>query len=159
MQAATIWFYMIWFYFFTTFAVCANSVLVVEILKYKPFCCITARKYHNSQNKYPVSLCDYVRVSRGRILERKSLKSFPLRFFSLLLTVTSTNGFYFPPPPFSKSGLKLVLCKQYIRKPQVWELSRLCPETSRKLYIHKFGFWIHADEKVRTLKEDFLKYE
>ncbi len=100
---------LIWFFHYLRLECQEVHVLVVEILKYKPFCCITARNYHNSQNKFPVSLCDYVRVSRGRILERnwdKSLKSFPLRFFSLLLTVTSTNGFY--SPPFSKSGLKLV---------------------------------------------------
>jgi hypothetical protein len=36
-------------------------------------------------------------------------------------------GFY-SPPPLSKSGLK-----HCIRKLQVWELSRLCPETSTKL--------------------------
>ncbi len=30
--------------------------------------------------------------------------------------------------------------KKSIQKPQVWELSRLCPETSTKLYIHEFGF-------------------
>ncbi len=28
----------------------------------------------------------------------------------------------------------------FVRKPQVWELSRLCPETSTKLYVHEFGF-------------------
>jgi hypothetical protein len=27
-----------------------------------------------------------------------------------------------------------------MRKPQVWELSRLCPETSTKLYVHELGF-------------------
>ncbi len=32
-----------------------------------------------------------------------------------------------------------------IQKPQVWDLSRLCPETSTKLYVHEFGFW----DKVR----------
>jgi hypothetical protein len=26
------------------------------------------------------------------------------------------------------------------KKPQVWELSRLCPETSTKLHVHEFGF-------------------
>ncbi len=30
--------------------------------------------------------------------------------------------------------------KHCIRKPQVWELSRPCPETSTKLYVHEFGF-------------------
>jgi hypothetical protein len=33
--------------------------------------------------------------------------------------------------------------KKSSQKPQVWELSRLvCPETSTKLYVHEFGFWI-----------------
>jgi hypothetical protein len=30
--------------------------------------------------------------------------------------------------------------KKSVQKPQVWELSGLCPETSKKLYIHEFGF-------------------
>jgi hypothetical protein len=46
-----------------------------------------------------------------------------------------------PPPPLSKSGLKLVCNVNIVlRKPQVWELSILCPETSTKLYVHEFGF-------------------
>ncbi len=28
-----------------------------------------------------------------------------------------------------------------IQKPQVWELWRFCSETSKKLYVHEFGFW------------------
>ncbi len=47
-----------------------------------------------------------------------------------------------PSSPWRKSGLKLVCNRHCIRKPQVWELSRLCHETSTKLYVHKFGFWI-----------------
>jgi hypothetical protein len=31
--------------------------------------------------------------------------------------------------------------KKSIQKPQVWELSTLCPETSMKLHVHEFGFW------------------
>ncbi len=31
-------------------------------------------------------------------------------------------------------------CRKSIQNPQVWELSRLCPETSTKLYVHEFGF-------------------
>jgi hypothetical protein len=38
------------------------------------------------------------------------------------------------PPPLSKSGLKLVCNK-------VLELSRYCPETSTKFYVHEFGSW------------------
>ncbi len=30
--------------------------------------------------------------------------------------------------------------KKPIQKPQVWELSRLCPETATWLYVHEFGF-------------------
>jgi hypothetical protein len=30
--------------------------------------------------------------------------------------------------------------KKSIQKPQVCELSRLCPEISKKVYIHEFGF-------------------
>jgi hypothetical protein len=30
--------------------------------------------------------------------------------------------------------------KKSIQKAQVWELSRLCPETSKKFYVHEFGF-------------------
>jgi hypothetical protein len=29
--------------------------------------------------------------------------------------------------------------KKFIQKPQVRELSRLCPETSKELYVHEFG--------------------
>jgi hypothetical protein len=30
--------------------------------------------------------------------------------------------------------------KKSIQKPQVWELYRLCPKTSKKLVVHEFGF-------------------
>ncbi len=46
-----------------------------------------------------------------------------------------------------KTWQKIILpslyLKKSIQKPQVWELSRLCPETSMKLYVHEFGFWYH----------------
>jgi hypothetical protein len=32
-------------------------------------------------------------------------------------------------------------------EPQVWGLSRLCPETSKKLYVHEFGFWIQLGKQ------------
>jgi hypothetical protein len=38
--------------------------------------------------------------------------------------------------------------KKSIHKPQVWELSRLCPETSTKLYVHEFGFCMQS--RIRT---------
>ncbi len=31
--------------------------------------------------------------------------------------------------------------KKSTKKPQVWELSRLCPEISMKLSVHEFGCW------------------
>ncbi len=31
--------------------------------------------------------------------------------------------------------------KKSLQKPQFWELSRLCQETSTKLYVHELGFW------------------
>jgi len=34
-----------------------------------------------------------------------------------------------------------------MRKLQIWELSRLCPETSTKLYVHEFGFCILAGKE------------
>ncbi len=74
---------------------------------------------------------------RSRILGRiwdKSLQSFPPCYSqSPLLTD------YTPPPPqkWFENGF---YCKHYLRKPQVWELSRLCPETSTKLYVHEFSF-------------------
>ncbi len=37
-----------------------------------------------------------------------------------------------------------------IRKPQVWEFSRLCPETSTKLCVHEFGFRLRV--LLRVLK-------
>ncbi len=35
----------------------------------------------------------------------------------------------------------LPMFKKTIQKPQVWEISILCKETSSKLYFHEFGFW------------------
>ncbi len=42
--------------------------------------------------------------------------------------------------PYSLSSLWF---KKSIQKPQVWELLRLCTETSTKLYVHEFGFSTH----------------
>ncbi len=83
---------------------------------------------------------DWLRRSWGRILGRnweKSLQSFPSCYSQSTLLADFT-----PPSPWRKSCLKLVCNRLCIRKPQVWELSRLCQETSTKLYVHEFGFWI-----------------
>ncbi len=34
-----------------------------------------------------------------------------------------------------------------IQKPEVWKFSRLCPETSTKLYVYEFGFGTISDTK------------
>ncbi len=58
----------------------------------------------------------------------KILQSFPPCYLqSPLLTVLL-------PSSWAKVVWTGLLCKQCIRKPQVWELSILCPETSIKLY-------------------------
>jgi hypothetical protein len=73
----------------------------------------------------------------GRILGRnweKSLNSFPPCYSqSSLLTD-------FTPPPLPP-GQKWF----ETGKPKVWELSRLCPETSTKLYVHEFCFHIRTN--------------
>ncbi len=70
-------------------------------------------------------------------------------FSSLLFTVTSTKGFYYPPPLLSKSGLKLV-CNVKIVYTETSSLRtlkiRLCPKTSRKSYVHEFGFCTHRSK-------------
>ncbi len=77
---------------------------------------------------------------RGRILGRnpdKSLKSFPpcksqspLQL-CLEISISSNSRNLFT---ISRVQLKS------IKKPQVWGNSRLCPETSTKLYVHELGF-------------------
>jgi hypothetical protein len=81
------------------------------------------------------------------------LYSFALRFILLQTHATSYsfyNAFLYavkekgrkpdkkPPTPPS------LWFKKSTQKPQVWELKRLCPETSKKLYVHEFGFWTTA---------------
>ncbi len=53
-------------------------------------------------------------------------------FSPLLFTATSANEFYSLPLEQKRfeTGLS---CKQCIRKPQVWELSRLCPENLNEI--------------------------
>ncbi len=77
------------------------------------------------------------RYSWGRILGRnwdKSLKSFPPCYSQspLLTDFTPLEQKWF------EAGLWYKNC---VQKSQVWELSRLCPETLTKLYVQEFGFW------------------
>ncbi len=82
-------------------------------------------------------LCSY----QGEISAIPEAEFLNVRVFSLLFRVAS----FTPPPPPCESCLELVwnvniVC---IRKPQVWELSRLCPETSTKFHIHIHEFGPH----------------
>ncbi len=92
---------------------------------------------------------------RDRILGRnpdKSLQSFPpcysqshlqlcLRFLFLQI---HANSYSFCKEERRKTWWKIIppslWFKKSIQKPHVWELSRLCPETSTWLYVHEFGF-------------------
>ncbi len=90
---------------------------------------------------------------RGRILGRNPDKR---KFSSLLFTVTSTAlpwDFYFKhTQPLTVSvkenEVKNLIenqtpslwLQQSIQKPQAWELQRLCPEISMKLYAHEYTF-------------------
>ncbi len=49
------------------------------------------------------------------------------------------TDFTTPPPPHNQQKWFETRCKRCIWKPQVWELSRLCPETSTKAYVLEFG--------------------
>jgi hypothetical protein len=53
-----------------------------------------------------------------------------------------------PPPPLSNSGLKLVWNVNIVYG-NLWELSRLCPEASMKLYVDEFGFCTQQGEITR----------
>jgi hypothetical protein len=98
---------------------------------------ITVPQSVNLLSPWPACLID---LSWGRILGRNwdiSLKSFPPCYLQSTLLTNCTH------PPY---WAKLVF-KHWIRKSQVWELSRLCPETSAKLYVHEFGFRTHTDTR------------
>ncbi len=57
-----------------------------------------------------------------------------------------------PPPPSQQKWFETGLyCNHCIQKPQVWELSRLWPETSIKFYVHEFGFWMVVARPLRYL--------
>ncbi len=97
-----------------------------------------AKLTNKYMQQYSWKNCILYTVYWGRILGGnwdKSPKSFPPYYSQSPLPMDFT-----PPPPLSKSDLKLVVCNVTIRKPQVWELSRLWPETSTKLYVHEFCF-------------------
>ncbi len=55
--------------------------------------------------------------------------------------------------PHEQKSVETIVCncKHCIRKPQVWELPRLCPETSTTLHVHEFGFWSHSSKWIYWL--------
>jgi hypothetical protein len=81
-----------------------------------------------------------------------NLKSFP-PCYSQSQSPVLYNRFPPPPLPQAKVCWNLVCtCTHFLRKPQVWELLRLCPETSTKLYVHdsftvQVQFIIHRQRK------------
>jgi hypothetical protein len=70
------------------------------------------------------------------------LYSFALRFLFLQTHATSYSfckgekGGKTDGKPTSSS----LWFKKSVQKPQVWDFSRVCPETSMNLYVHEFGF-------------------
>ncbi len=64
----------------------------------------------------------------------------------LLYTVNEKGG-----KPDKKNHTLTVWFNKSIQKPRVWELSRLCPDTSTKLYVHEFGLWTAKDELSQNL--------
>ncbi len=81
------------------------------------------------------------------------------RVFLLAIQRSPLLTRFTPPPPLRKWLETGMQCKHCIRKPQVWALSRWCPETSTKLCVHEFGFWTpskkiptpHYTESIATL--------
>jgi hypothetical protein len=70
----------------------------------------------------------------------KSFKSFSP------CTVTSTYGFYSPPPPpLEKNGLKLVCNVNIVyRKINSENYQDYAQKLQMKLYVHEFGFWLEG---------------
>jgi hypothetical protein len=86
-----------------------------------------------------LSTCCTHSSSWGRILGRNWDKS--IQSSSLLFTQSPLQTDFTYPPPIEQKWFETASqCLQCIRKPQVWELSRLCPEPSTKFYVHEFGF-------------------
>ncbi len=72
-----------------------------------------------------------------------------------LLHISTVKLLYTVKEKGGKSDRKLYLLPYSLRKPdkdQVWELSKLCPETSMKLYVHEYGFWTCLYEVLKTLE-------
>ncbi len=100
------------------------------------------------------------RLPRGRILgwnPDKNLNSFPpcysQSYLQLgleisissnscsLLRISTIKLLYTGKEKGGKPDRKPYPFPYVLRNLQFWELLRLCPETSTKLYVHEFGFW------------------
>jgi hypothetical protein len=62
-----------------------------------------------------------------------------MNFPPCYLQSLSSNGFYSPHLPWIKIGLKLICNVNIVYGNLMSEKSRLCPETSNKLYFQEFG--------------------
>ncbi len=155
------WFY--WYNFYLTSGIFVNLVffflctIQYSVLRLKSDHSYTAKKVSYCKNDplrevqtratsfHNLTLCEGVLTLVVKLCniraEAEFLNVIGTKVSSLLFTVTSTNGLYVPPPPAKVVWNWFVMSTLYcIRKPQVWELSRLCTETSTKLYFHEFGF-------------------
>jgi hypothetical protein len=116
----------------------------------------------------------------GRILGRnpdKSLNSFLLAIHSQVSTALPWDFYFFKlTQPLTVSTVKFLYTvkekegtpdrKPYpfpygltksTQKPQGWELSSSCIETSTKLYVHEFGFWTACCWHIRLIDSCFGK--
>jgi hypothetical protein len=93
--------------------------------------------------------CSHSTIQRPNYWTELGPKVFRVLFSSLLFTVTS---------PFEQKWFETGFqCKHCIRKPQVWELSRFCSETSTKLYVYEFGFSTNNFLIVQKIPSPFKK--
>ncbi len=100
---------------------------------------------------YEILQWKILRPSFGRN-PNKSLKSFPpcysrLQLLCIEISISSKSRNLSPfllrgeEENLKDNHTALLMVKEcHIEKPQVWELSRLCPETSLNLYVHEFCF-------------------
>jgi hypothetical protein len=117
---------------------------------------------NNSQNSFSDIVC------RGRFLGQNRTKVLKV-FLYFLFTVTSTNGFY-PPPPPSKSGLKLVCnvnivhgnlktenSQDYAQKPQQNCTFMNSASVLRYTPILKYMSILHVCDDLRISDQVILK--
>ncbi len=117
--------------------ICINMLCILQYSKPRKESNFQLKKWkYLKSDDFEVHMC-YVISSESP--EDKFLDVIGTKVLRVFLrTVPYTSGLY-PPlslPPWAKAGWNWFICKHCIWKPQTWELSRLYPETSKKLYIH-----------------------